>query len=99
MSYYDEIKEDLEVLEIDLSQELTIRYVTSKYKRLAKILHPDRKGGDKCKFQELLNAYRRIVRYIEDNIRTEDDVTEEDFEKEFFMKNNIMKECMTSYVV
>ena len=99
MSQYDDIKDDLVILEIDPSQELTIRYVTSKYKRLAKVLHPDRKGGDKCKFQELLNSYRRIIRYIEDNLKTEDDVSDDDFEKEFFMKNNIMKECMTSYVV
>ena len=93
------LTEDLKLLDIDPSQELTSRYVTLKYKRMAKVLHPDKVGGDKCKFQELLNAYRRIIKHIEDNQKTEDDVVEDDFEKEFFMKHNIMKECTTSYVI
>ena len=99
MSQNDHIKDDLEMLGINKDQELTIRYVTLKYKRLAKVVHPDRAGGDKCKFQEILNAYRRIIRYIEDNQNMEDEQVEDDFEKEFFMKHNILKECLTSYVV
>ena len=52
MSQHNQIKDDLEVLEIDITQKLTIRYVTLKYKKLAKVVHPDRKGGDKCKLSK-----------------------------------------------
>ena len=99
MSQHNQIKDDLEVLEIDITQELNIRYVTLKYKKLAKVVHPDRKGGDKCKFQELLNAYKKVISYIEDNMKNEDDMEEDNFEKDFFMKHNMMKECMSSYVI
>ena len=94
-----QIKDDLALLEIDENQELTIRYVTVKYKRLAKVVHPDRVRGDKCKFQEIQNAYKRIINYIEENQKMEDDIGEDDYEKDFFVKHNIMKECMTSFVV
>ena len=99
MSYSDQIKADLKVLEIEGDNVLTSRFVTSKYKKLAKLLHPDRVGGEKCKFQELLNAYRRRISYIEDNQNTEDEQLEDDYEKEFFMKHNIMKECLRSFIV
>ena len=98
MSVNDQIKDDLEVLGIDDNQELTSRYVTLKYKKLAKVLHPDKKSGDKCAFQELLNSYRRIIKHMEENMKV-DEVPDDDFEKEFFMKHNIMKECISSYVV
>ena len=38
------------------------------------------------------------MRYIEDNMETEDDSAGDDFEKDFFVKHNIMKECTMSYV-
>ena len=46
--------------------------VTSKYKRQAKAVHPDR-GGDKEEFQELLNAFRRVIKYLEDTAGREVD--------------------------
>ena len=70
--------------------------MTAKYKKLAKERHPDKEGGNTGEFQELLNSYRRIIRFLgEEN----PEVDEDDFETEFFMKNNIMKECTNSYVV
>ena len=51
MSQFDDIKDDLEILEIDPSQELTIRYVTSKYKRLAKYYIQIEKGEINVSFK------------------------------------------------
>ena len=75
-------------------QVITKKYITAKYKRLAKITHPDKPGGDKEAFQELLNTYRRLIKYLEEEKGAEDD-----FESEFFKKHNFMKKCSSSYVV
>ena len=52
MGKYDEFNEDLKKLGISEDQELTLRYVTGKFKKMAKILHPD-KGGTDEDFQTL----------------------------------------------
>ena len=44
---------------------LTVRYVTTRYIKLAKEKHPDKIGGNNSEFQELVNAYRRIIKHIE----------------------------------
>ena len=94
------IKEDLKTLEIDESQDLNFKYLTAKYKKLAKLRHPDREGGNTEEFQKLSNAYCRFIKYIENNQKNEPfEETERDFETEFFMKHNIMKKCSASYVV
>ena len=91
-----EIVNDLKVLHIDDTENVTIKLVTTKYKTLAKVVHPDKIGGPAEAFQELLNAYKRVVEYIENNTNDTDEVN---FEKEFFMRHNIMKECSTSFVI
>ena len=96
MSPNDEILKDLKVLQIDDSDNLTIKLVTAKYKKLAKVVHPDKIGGPAEAFQELLSAYKRVIEYIENNSI---EIGEVDLEKEFFMKHNIMKECSTSFVI
>ena len=67
---------------------------------MARVRHPDKPGGNTIAFQELLNAYRRIIDYIEGNKRREAfEADDGDFETEFFMKHNFMKECSSSFVV
>ena len=91
----DQLKKDLEVLGIDANNDnVTVKLVTAKFKRQAKQKHPDKKGGTTVDFQDLQNAYRRIIKHLE---REHEDL--DDFEKEFFMKNNVFKECTTSCVV
>ena len=68
--------------------------MTAKYKKLAKLRHPDREGGTTEGFQVLQSAYKRIIRYLEQN-----DAIDDDYEKDFFMEHNVCKECTTSYVV
>ena len=90
--------EDLKILEITDVGKITIKFVTMKYRKLAKQRHPDRAGGQKEYFQELQGAYKRTIKYLEDTMEKEAEF-EEDFEKDFFMKNNIMREYSTSFVI
>ena len=96
MRTQDQIKEELFVLGIDITAELTKKYVTAKFRKLAKKTHPDKAGGSKCDFQIVDAAYKKIIKFIEES---EDQENEEDFETDFFMSNNFMKECTASYVV
>ena len=93
----DTIEKELQLLKIDPTKELTIRSVTLKYKEIAKLVHPDRPGGNTNDFQEILIAYRTIIKFIEDNQEGSDNAY--DYEAQFFMRNNFMKMCTTSYVV
>ena len=97
MISYETIEKELKILEIDSSQRLTIRYVTQKYKEIARMVHPDKPGGDTGEFQEILQAYRNIIQLLEND--TESKNKEHDYETQFFMKNNFMKVCTSSYVV
>ena len=92
----NQIKEDLLVLDIDISQEITKAYVTAKFRKLAKVRHPDKEGGNTGDFQVLKNSYEKIIKFIEETSNQEDD---QDVETDFFMKNNFMKECTASYIV
>ena len=90
--------EDLKILDISEVEKITTRFVTMKFRRLAKQRHPDKAGGQKESFQELQEAYKRIIKYLEENMEEEAEY-EEDYERDFFMKNNIMREYSTSFVI
>ena len=94
---YSEFIKDLETLEIEVKENLTIKFVTTKYRNLAKERHPDKEGGSNFNFHELQTAYRRVIEHLEE-VNNEGD-TEHNFEKEFFMTNNVMKKCIRSFVV
>ena len=100
MSGIEQIKEDLITMNVDDSQELTKKYVTARYKKLAKDRHPDKEGGTKEAFQELQNAYLRIISFLEEKeIKEASEDVVVDFETEFFKKHNIVKECTASFVI
>ena len=100
MEKYVQFEDDLKLLDISEEQELTERYVTGRYKKRAKLLHPDKLGGKKKDFQELYAAYCRLIEYIEEN-QTKEAYEEEDddYETEFFKKHNVLKECTSSFVL
>ena len=92
----EQFEKDLETLKIKrIDNHKSKKFVTTKYKLQSKVTHPDKPGGVKEDFQELLEAYRRVIKYLEE----ETDEYEEDFEAEFFKRHNFMKECSSSYVV
>ena len=91
-----QIKEDLAVLEIKEGSNLTSGFLTSKFKKLAKTRHPDKKGGTKEAFQKLQNAYDRLTAMIDEkNDEESDDV----YEKEFFRTSNFPFEKKNFFVV
>ena len=95
--YSDEdLQKDLDILNIKQSDEITIKFITSKYKKMAKIKHPDREGGETSDFQDLQDAYKRLVKHFEGKVESDEEIN---YEKEFFMRNNVMKECKSSFVV
>ena len=50
MDMNDDLKKDLDTLDIEDYEGITIRFVTAKYKKLAKQRHPDKEGGSKVDF-------------------------------------------------
>ena len=90
----EQLKKDYETLNIIDIENISVRFVTGKYKRLAKQRHPDKEGGTKVDFQELQAAYKRVITHLE---RTQG--KKEDYERDFFMANNVCKECTVSCVV
>ena len=72
-----QLRADLETLQIDeRTENITVGFVTAKFKKLAKQRHPDKKGGSNVAFQDLQNAYKRIIKHIE---KDQEDL--EDYEK------------------
>ena len=98
MEHYGETqkKEDLEVLNIKEENKLSSRLLTAKFKKLAKICHPD-KGGTKEAFQTLQNAYDRLTEYVEKLQNDEDE--EYNHEKLFFKTSNFPHEKKNCFVV
>ena len=91
----NQVKLDLLTLEIEEGRKLTSRVLTSAFKRLAKIFHPDKKGGTKEEFQNLQNAYNRLAAMVVDG----NDESDENYEAEFFKKSNFPLEKKTCFVV
>ena len=88
-------KQDLVTLEIEEGRKLTSSFLTSKFKKLAKIHHPDRRGGTKEGFQKLQNAYDRLSAMIDD----EPDDSDDNYEAEFFRRSNFPLEKKNCFVV
>lgn len=79
--------------------ELSKREVLKRYRKLAKINHPDRNGGTNEAFQDIQNIYRKIVDFLEKKYTFETKCDDEDWDKEFFTKNNFAKQHISSTVV
>ena len=88
-------KEDLAVFDIKEDTHLSSEWLTSKFKKLAKIHHPD-KGGTKEAFQKLQNAYDRLTAMTE---KCESKETDSNYEKEFFKTSNFPFEKKNCFVV
>ena len=91
----NQVKQDLLTLEIVEGSKLSSRFLTSAFKSLAKIFHPDKKGGTKEAFQNLQNAHNRLAAMVEDG----NDESDENYEAEFFKKSNFPLEKKTCFVV
>ena len=91
-----QLDKDLKTLGINKETTLDVKLVTTQYKKLAKTIHPDKSGSTES-FQELQNAFKRTIAFIE---KQDENATEKsNFETDFFMKHNLVKECTSSFVI
>ena len=90
-----QMKQDLATMDIEEGSRLTSNFLNGKFRKLAKIQHPDRKGGSKEAFQKLKNAYDRLTDMIDDGCEESDD----NYESEFFKKSNFTLDKNTCFVV
>jgi hypothetical protein len=59
LTHYDEYQKSFDIL--GLPQTADLRMVKKRFKRLAKVYHPDRGAPSNEKFHEINNAYRLVV--------------------------------------
>ena len=99
----EQINDDFRMLDIsdDDRQNITIRCVHLKFKKLAKSRHPDKPGGTNEDFKALIGAYRRLIKHLEGGLSNESDDIEDDvhYEKEFFMRSNFPKQNQNCFTV
>ena len=74
----DQLKKHLEVLEIhDEIAKVTLSVVNASFRRLAKVIHPDKATErSTAAFQELLNSCQILRKYLKDNPRRDEQVSE-----------------------
>ena len=94
-----QMKEDLAILNIKEDTKLTSSIVTSNYKKLAKIQHPDKKTGNKDAFQKLHNAFERLSAMVEEDPSKHSNDDSDEYEKEFFRTSNFPLEKKNCFVV
>jgi hypothetical protein len=91
-----QIKQDLATLEIEDGSNLTSRFLTQTFKKLARIHHPDKTGGTKEAFQKLHNAYDRLTAMVDD---VYNDKSDDDYEKVFFKTSNFPLEKKNCFII
>ena len=79
----DEVRKDLDNLRIEAENEnnLTVELVKAAYRKTAMIVHPDKADPKNqvqvqeytAAFQELGNAYERVLKYMIDNMQKRDE--------------------------
>ena len=101
----EEIREYLAVLEIkEEISEVTKRKVNDSFRRLAKVLHPDKSRDDAttAEFQKLRYSFKKLIEYFKDKGDAEDKNEEQDDDKflvENFHKFNFPYENKGSFTV
>ena len=73
----------------DLEDIPPLKVIRQQFRKESLIKHPDKPTGDKEAFQELLDAYNKILRHIKakGNVDDEDETgseNEEDLERKYF---------------
>ena len=103
----EEIKRDLKTLNIEEESLLTITIseVNGAWRKAARKLHPDKAGDESTsEFQDLSNAYQRVIKFLLDNHETTENTDEDDaddvrFTRDNFANFNFPKQNDNSFVV
>ena len=90
---------ELRRLEVVEGEEITAKKLSTKFKKLALMTHPDKTGADDdTEFKNLLNDYNILIDALRKVNEEEDDVEKNDM-ADFFAENKIAKENTQSYTV
>ena len=78
---------------------MKMNIIASQYKKMALIKHPDKKGGKKEDFQELLAAYEKLGHIVIETTQDDPNDAEETNAREIFKKYNFAKENIDSITI
>ena len=92
--------EELKGLDVEDEEEVTAKMLSSKFKKKALKVHPDKKGDahDDEDFKTLLNDYNTCMEAL-GLIAMNEEEKEKNEMSEFFAKHNVAKENTNSYTV
>ena len=92
--------DELKRLEVSDEEEVTAKILSTKFKKKALKVHPDKNGEvtDDEEFKTLLNDYKSCMDALSLLLKDEVDKEKNDM-AEFFAKNNVTKENTNSYTV
>ena len=76
-----------------------MKELNAQYRKLSLVRHPDKPGGTKEDFQELLNAYHAIGRLIEEGINENPADNDEVVARNLFKQFNFEKENSYSFTI
>ena len=95
-----ELKSELMNLEIGVEEPLSVKLVTTKFKRKALRVHSDKTKGDDEEFKQLLNDYNRVKDAIKEALGEgiEDEGEKSDLQS-FFEAHNFAKEFSQSWTI
>ena len=96
-----EIVELLKILGLKnpVKTDMKMKIISSQYKKMSLIKHPDKKGGTKEDFQELLAAYEKLGKIISDSPQEDPKDEEETSARELFNTFNFAKENIESITI
>ena len=96
-----ELKDLLIILDFqkDIDKLPLMKEVRRNFLKLSLEKHPDKAGGNKSDFQELLNAYEVIAKVIQDTQQEDPNDDEETVARNLFKETNIEKINMYSVTV
>ena len=95
-----EYEKELLNLEIEESEEITQKLVTTKFRRKALKVHSDKTFKDDVDFQNLLEDYSKVVEALNNMAENEDgELVEKTDIQNFFEKNNFAKEFSKTWTI
>ena len=91
-------KRELRNLDIGENDNITIRFVTIKFKRKALKVHSDKTGKDDEDFKELVQDFNTLLDALKDLAEEGECVEKSDLQK-FFEKHNFAKEFSKTWTI
>ena len=93
-------EKELRILEINEDEELTVKLVTTKFKKKALRVHSDKnRNNDDEEFKELLNDYQTVKDAINELSNDMNEDEEKTDLQSFFEKHNFAREFSQSWTI